>query len=102
VPRITGATGRADHEDYAFLLERDRMRQAAHGTPGAPPLHFVIVHSGTPEQIVASVSADVALAVADELVVVLPFGHAPAVSWRIIDTVAETVLPALVARQGLA
>lgn len=85
----------SDHEDYAFLLERDRQRQAAHGTPEAPPLHFGIVHSGSPEQIVASLTADVALAAADELVVVLPFGHAPAVSRRIIDTVAETVLPAL-------
>jgi hypothetical protein len=53
------------------------------------------VHSGSPEQIVASLSADVAIAAA-ELVTVLPFGHAPAVSRRIIDTVAETVLPALV------
>jgi hypothetical protein len=33
--------------------------------------------------------------------VVLPSGHAPVVSRRIIDTVAETELPALVARQGL-
>jgi hypothetical protein len=34
------------------------------------------------------------------VVVVPPFGHAPAVSRRILDTVAETVLPALHARQG--
>jgi hypothetical protein len=54
------------------------------------------VHSGSPEQIVASLSADVAIAAAAAAVTVLPFGHAPAVSRRIIDTVAETVLPALV------
>jgi alkanesulfonate monooxygenase SsuD/methylene tetrahydromethanopterin reductase-like flavin-dependent oxidoreductase (luciferase family) len=85
----------SDHEDYAFLLERDRRRQAARGTPGAPPIDFGIVHSGSPDQIVASLRTDAALAAADELVVVLPFGHSPAVSRRIVETVAETVLPGL-------
>ncbi|OLT21326.1 hypothetical protein BJF78_34300 [Pseudonocardia sp. CNS-139] len=85
----------SDNEDYAFLIERDRKRQAARGTPDAPPIDFGIVHKGSPEEIVESLRADVALAAADELVVVLPFGHDPAVSRRIVETVAETVLPAL-------
>lgn len=87
----------SDHADYAFLLERDARRQRDHGTPGAPPLHFGIVHKGSPEQIVASLAADTAVRGADELVVVLPFGHAPAVSHRILETVAQTVLPVLAA-----
>jgi hypothetical protein len=55
------------------------------------------VHAGPPERIVESLAVDSALRSADELVVVLPFGHAPAVSRRIIDTVATTVLPDLAA-----
>jgi alkanesulfonate monooxygenase SsuD/methylene tetrahydromethanopterin reductase-like flavin-dependent oxidoreductase (luciferase family) len=85
----------SDRDDYGYLIERSNQRQAAHGTPGAPPLRFGVVHAGSPEEILAGLAADQALRAADELVVVLPFGHAPEVSRRIIETVAETVIPAL-------
>lgn len=38
---------------------------------------------------------DAAVQAADELVVVLPSGHDPAVSHRVLDTVAGEVLPGL-------
>jgi alkanesulfonate monooxygenase SsuD/methylene tetrahydromethanopterin reductase-like flavin-dependent oxidoreductase (luciferase family) len=85
----------ADREAYTWLIERSEQRQRAHGTPEAPPLHFGIAHSGSPETITAALSRDAGLQAADELVVVLPFGHDPAVSHRILETVIGDVTPAL-------
>jgi alkanesulfonate monooxygenase SsuD/methylene tetrahydromethanopterin reductase-like flavin-dependent oxidoreductase (luciferase family) len=87
----------ADREAYAFLVDRSEQRQRALGTPGAPPLHFGVAHSGNPDDIVAALAADAGLRAADELVVALPFGHAPQVSHRILETVAREVVPALTA-----
>jgi hypothetical protein len=88
----------SDRDDYAYLIDRSEKRQAAHGTPGAPPVHFGVVHTGKPDEIVAALRADTGLAAADELVVVLPFAHRPGVSRRIVETVAAEVLPALARR----
>lgn len=88
----------SDREDYAFLIERSERRQRAHGTPGAPgapPLHFGVVHAGSPEEIQAALAADAAVQAADELVVVLPFGHDPRISTRIVETVAGELAAAL-------
>ncbi len=85
----------ADRDAYAWLIERSDTRQRLHGTPGAPPLHFGIVHAGSPGDVVRTLADDVALHDADELVIVLPFGHDPAVSRRIIDTVMTEVVPGL-------
>lgn len=85
----------SDRDDYAHLLERDAQRRRDNGTPGAPPMHFGRVYAGDPDEIVAGLAADAALRAADELVVALPFDHRPEVSQRIIETVADTVLPGL-------
>jgi alkanesulfonate monooxygenase SsuD/methylene tetrahydromethanopterin reductase-like flavin-dependent oxidoreductase (luciferase family) len=84
-----------DREAYAFLIERSEKRRRAHGTPEAPALHFGVAHYGDPESIAAALKADAAVQAADELIVVLPFGHAPEVSHRIIETVMQEIVPAL-------
>jgi hypothetical protein len=59
------------------------------------PRPFGVAHYGDPESIAVALKADAAVQAADELVVVLPFGHAPEVSHRIIETVMQEIVPAL-------
>jgi alkanesulfonate monooxygenase SsuD/methylene tetrahydromethanopterin reductase-like flavin-dependent oxidoreductase (luciferase family) len=63
--------------------------------PVSPTLSDRVSDSGSPESITAALSRDAGLQAADELVVVLPFGHDPAVSHRILETVIGDVTPAL-------
>lgn len=56
---------------------------------------FSLTHHGRPEDVVASLAADVALAEATGLDVVLPADATPEMSRRILENVATTVAPEL-------
>lgn len=85
----------ADADDLAPLLQRDAQRQQEEHSETPPRMQFGRVHAGTPEQIIAGLQADVALAEADQLVLALPFGHSDATVARMMTLVATEVLPAL-------
>lgn len=86
----------ADRDDFAYLIERSDKRQALYGTPDQPPVHFGVVLAGSPDEITAALNADAGVQAADELTIVLPFGHAPAVSYRMLETVSKEILPGLI------
>lgn len=101
--QVLPATEASDYDDYAWLIERDRKRQAEMGTPDAAvPFQFGKVPSGTPESVAEFLRRDVALGEAQELVIALPFDHPDHVLRKILTLVAEEVAPALGWKPGVA
>lgn len=100
--QVLPVTDASDYDDYAWLIERDRRRQAEQGTPEAAlPFQFGKVVADSPEVVAELLRADVALQEADELIIALPFDHPDRVLRKILRLVAEEVAPALGWRPGV-
>lgn len=92
-------TRTGDLDDYAWLTDRDRARQSdlerARREGDRLPVTFGRVVADSPEVIAEHLRSDPALAMADELVIALPFDHPHDVVVHILETFAREVAPLL-------
>jgi alkanesulfonate monooxygenase SsuD/methylene tetrahydromethanopterin reductase-like flavin-dependent oxidoreductase (luciferase family) len=91
LPSVTPADDELFAEYIAWYAGRFDATGRAPGGFGV----FSPTHHGSPEQVIASLTADVALAEATGLDIVLPANATNAMSRRILENVATSVAPAL-------